>query len=448
MNLKKILTIHNGVSQLKKNILSGTAYSIINILLLLISYPLYLRFLGTELYGLWATLTVILTFSQLGNLGINNAVIKFVAQEYGKKENGIITEYVSTAVIMIFLPLTVIILGLFIFRTNIALFLNLSADFTGIAIKLIPLIGLLSAFVYFTNIIKGTLSGIGRIDLSNYIYLVARIFGVLFSILLLFFSYNIWSLFYGVLLTYVLSALSFIYVLAIKYELKLFKVSAFKLKRMKDLFYFGGTLTFSTFVRMLLQPFNKIIISRYIGLSEVTFYEIAFKGAMQLRSIYEKGLQAIMPKISELHGKRKNIKKSVKSIYKKSLKFILYTGLPVFTAIFIFGEFLLNIWLGSNYNILILVTLRVFLVAVFVSLIIIPAYYIFMGLNLVTVCLKGVVIRVIFNISVILLIKIIFKEISFLSIVYTFASGLLVLTLYYLYQYYNLMIIDKNKIFQ
>ena len=47
---------------------------------MLIAYPVYLGFLGYEKYGLWLTLATVLSFSQLGKLGINHAVIKVVAE--------------------------------------------------------------------------------------------------------------------------------------------------------------------------------------------------------------------------------------------------------------------------------------------------------------------------------------------------------------------------------
>jgi len=40
-----------------------------------------------------------------------------------------------------------------------------------------------------------------------------------------------------------------------------------------------------------MEPFNKVIISKYIGLSKVTYYELALKGAISLRSLYEMGLK-------------------------------------------------------------------------------------------------------------------------------------------------------------
>ena len=52
-----------------------------NILILLVSYPIYLKYLGIEFYGLWAILSVVVSFSEFARLEIDIAVIKYVAEE-------------------------------------------------------------------------------------------------------------------------------------------------------------------------------------------------------------------------------------------------------------------------------------------------------------------------------------------------------------------------------
>jgi K+ transporter len=56
-------------SQLRVNIFSGVAATMVNIIVMAIAYPIYLHFLGYEQYGVWLVLSVVLTFAQLGNLG-------------------------------------------------------------------------------------------------------------------------------------------------------------------------------------------------------------------------------------------------------------------------------------------------------------------------------------------------------------------------------------------
>jgi O-antigen/teichoic acid export membrane protein len=68
-------------SQLRINMVSDVAATIANSIVLAIAYPIYLHFLGYEKYGIWLVLATVLTFAQLGNLGISPAVMKLVAEE-------------------------------------------------------------------------------------------------------------------------------------------------------------------------------------------------------------------------------------------------------------------------------------------------------------------------------------------------------------------------------
>ena len=56
--------------------LIGTCFSIV-------SYPIYLHYLGYHRYGLWLVLSVIVSVAQLGNLGIPWALMKLVAEDHG-----------------------------------------------------------------------------------------------------------------------------------------------------------------------------------------------------------------------------------------------------------------------------------------------------------------------------------------------------------------------------
>lgn len=59
---------------------------IISAITLLVSIPLTLRYLGTERYGMWMTLSSIVTFLQFADLGIGNGLLNAVANAHGKDD--------------------------------------------------------------------------------------------------------------------------------------------------------------------------------------------------------------------------------------------------------------------------------------------------------------------------------------------------------------------------
>ena len=69
------------MSQLRKNILTGSLTTLINVGIVLITYPFYLGTLGYVDYGLWLILSTFLSLSRLSDMGVTSAVTKRVAEE-------------------------------------------------------------------------------------------------------------------------------------------------------------------------------------------------------------------------------------------------------------------------------------------------------------------------------------------------------------------------------
>ena len=67
-------------SQLRINMVSGVAATVVNLVVLAIAYPAHLYFLGYETYGVWLILATVLTFAQLSNLGIISIFIFCLTQ--------------------------------------------------------------------------------------------------------------------------------------------------------------------------------------------------------------------------------------------------------------------------------------------------------------------------------------------------------------------------------
>ncbi len=425
------------LSQLKKNVLSGSVLAGTNIILLLIAYPVYLKYLGAEKYGLWATLSVVVFFSQLGELGINNALIKYVAGEFGKRNYKEITKYTTTAFCILIIPSFLILLIVFLFTTQIIIFLGLKPSYASEAERLIPLIGLLSVFILFVELIKGILMGVGRVDISNYVFLLGRIIQVVGSVILIIGGLGIWGLYFGTVSAYVITFIIYLYILCIRYKIKIFRIDSFAKSCFNNLLIFGGTMFSARLVSMLMEPFNKVIISKYIGLPEVTYYELALRGAVSLRSLYEMGLKAIMPKVSQLQQELHDIKDTVKKIHKQSIQFILFFALPAFCGLFVLAKFVLFVWLGNSYNPQISMALRWFLFGYIINLFSVPSYYIFMGLNKVSLCFYAALLRSFAHSGVILFFIAAGFPVSFdlIIVINTFAmmgAALLLIITYYL----------------
>lgn len=424
-----------GHHQLNRNIFSGSITAAMGIVLSIISYPIYLHFLGAGLYGLWIILSVVISFSAIGGLGIDDAIVKYVAQEYGKNNKENILKYISTSINFLIICGILIIAVLISIIDVIRGFLNLGIQYSELFYAIFPFIVILSVFIFIVNLINSVLKGLGRFDQASYFLLSGRIIAVSIAIVLLTSGYSIWSLYWGQLL-------SFIYVLIISAIFIHREIGAFynpwkfDAKSLWILIKFGGMLTVSKVISMLLVPFVKIVIVRYIGLSDVAYFEIAHKIVLQIRSLFERGISAIMPEISRLTTAAHNQEKEISRIIFKAYKLILFLGLPTFILLILVGDTIIKAWLATEYNVAISTTFKIIAIGFTFNLLIIPIYYHFMALGKVKYCFYNHLVQAVLN-FVLISILLFANIISYYLFVVTFAISVCVSALVLLILYYN-----------
>ena len=108
-------------SQLRINMVSGVATTVVNVIVLAIGFPIYLHFLGYEKYGVWLVLATVLSFAQLGNLGIGRAIMKLVAEEHGRNNMKGIQQYVATAIGILIISGTLALITIIVLKIQIIL---------------------------------------------------------------------------------------------------------------------------------------------------------------------------------------------------------------------------------------------------------------------------------------------------------------------------------------
>lgn len=418
---------------LHKNMLSGTILAIGSTLILFVSYPIYLKNLGAEMYGLWAALTIILAFSNIGRLGLDLAIIKYVSEEFGNKDLESIKGYFNTALFFL-LGVGLIIFGtIFILKIHIINLLKIPQEYFNLANNLVPPVALISLLVFCIEIINGTLKGLGRFDLANYYYLTGKAISVILALILFQLDLKIWALYLGNLVMYLIIGLLASY--------KIYKQIGFilsikniKSKYLKELIGFGGVITASSIISMLLIPFNKAIISRFIGLSEVTYFEIASRAILRLRALWEHAIRVIMPEISRIKSKNKDFTEISNKILKKTFQLIFFTGLPTFLILFFIAPLFFQFWLKGQFSAEIGIIFKILLIGYFINLISIPFYYYFMAIGKISYCFMNHLTQALSNFLVIsiLIYLSIYNLLSF-SIVYSGAIAFGAITIILLF---------------
>jgi O-antigen/teichoic acid export membrane protein len=424
-------------SQLRINMASGAVTTVINSVTLVVAFPIYLHFLGYDRYGVWLVLTTVLSFAQLGNLGISKAVMKLVAEEYGRGDIEGIQRCVTTALSLLFISGMFVLAVILVLKNQIIGAFNLTGENAALISSLLPYIGCLSIYVFIVQALNAVPSGLGRIDLANYIQSLGRIVTVTVATILLYSGRGIESLLIGNAFSYVfIHVASFICIRRIV-RIRILRLKNLDARRGRSILRFGGAVIGGSLMNMMLSPFNKLMLSRYAGVSAIPIYEIAYRGGMEVRGLVEAGLRALMPEISRIGANMtREAKERIVAINKQSMKLIFLAGASLFCFVFIIAGVLLKVWLGDKFVDTLPYTLRIMLVATFVSLVGVPAYYTHMGQGRVHHCLISHFILSLINVVVVIGYAVVSPEMIESRVYYAILLGQCGSTVYLIWQLY------------
>jgi O-antigen/teichoic acid export membrane protein len=387
-------------SQLRVNIASGFVTTAVNVLLMAVSYPLYLHYLGYEKVGVWLLLSSVQNFAQLGVLGIGPALTKLVAEEQGRNDAQGAQRYVSLATLVVSVTGALAVVALFAFRAPVARALGLSAENALIAVRLLPFMGMLTALTFLNQVVIAALSGVGRMDISNYCVTCAKIAALGLEVTLLCRGWGVVTLLLGdVLGCSVIHVVGHVY-LRRHTGIRMIRGNPWDARRFARLLSFAGTVFVASLTNLLIAPLNKVALSNYAGVGLVPVFEIAFNGALHLRSLAQVGLGALMPAVSHRNAAgTAQSRGEIRRLYHRSVYFLLLVtplgyGLAVLVA-----RPLLRLWLGSRFVPQIETSFDILLASALVSLIAVPAYYVLMATDRVRSCMLSHLVAAAANIA-------------------------------------------------
>jgi len=387
------------LTQLRRNILSGSVVQGLNISIIFFSYPLYIHFLGFEQFSVWVLLSVIISFAQFGDFGIGKAIINHVAavnREEDKKKNLNIQKILLNGLAVVIFISIIIQLIINIFTNDIIQLLNVPPKYVLQATFVVPLIGI-SIFLFLVyDCIASVLTGMGRLDIYNALLLFLNIIKISLTITLLVYKPQISSMVYGVLFSNIL-LIGIIVIILLRNKISFrFRLHTVSLKIIKQLLTFGIPLLGIQTVNVIMFPFIKIVISRFFGIEFVGFFELATKAAYSFRTLFEKGLFALLPEFSK-HSEtyftdnmsREKLREGVLRMTKIVAKF----GIPTLVLVSLFSGFLLKLWLNKSFTPSIHTGFLLLQPGIIVGLVSLPAYYALMAMRKQVYCFMESIIR-------------------------------------------------------
>jgi O-antigen/teichoic acid export membrane protein len=381
--------------QLKWNSFWGMIRSIFTAVLFAVSYPIYIHFLGLEVFGLWVILMAVVVYLQMGGLNLPQAATKFVSESLVQNNLTRVCQC-STSIIGSILGLGgVVVLVMFFGRATLAGFLPAPESLRPQLPFLITLTALITTLAILAETLGGIVSGAGRMDWVFIMEICSRTIIFLVGVPLLYWQYGLLSLFYASVVGYlVYIGLAF---WGIKRSLGFVPLGPayFSWQVFREATRFSLPLLMGSLFSCLLQPFNRILLGLVISPAAASVYDIANRAAQMLRGLIETGLRPLMPRISSLKAQAND--QNIRPLSLKLVRTLIFWATPLIILIFLIIDQVTPLWLHIPAIPEINTNFRIILWGAYANLLTIPLYYAFMGMGQVDRCFRAHTVQTVVN---------------------------------------------------
>jgi len=354
--------------QLLKNSLTGALQSIVFMSLVFTVIPVFMARLGAQQYGIFSAVTILGNLNVLTSLGLTNALVKFLAEQGRSQESNLDILVVLILTASILVPL--LLIGIPLNRFVLLKVLNLPPEYLSEENTLYILMLLSYFFLFLGQVFKAILDSLQKVDLNNYLQIVYNFAYWGSFLLLLELGYGLAELGMAMLVCSVIwCALSGYFALKSWGKIthtglrKEFGRIAKKQISYGIRIYFGGLATF------FFEPFTKVLISHYIGTTQVGFFDIAVRIKTQVEGLISKILSPLYPFLASLKDRDK-IRLYVHDLGQK----VLLTVTPVIVLVVVAVKPFINVWLKQNVEVVSISTILI-VSAHLLYTAIIPNYY-------------------------------------------------------------------------
>lgn len=342
--------------------------------------PFVLGYLGNEEFGIWALVGVISSYAQLSEFGISESLVKFIAEYQTRNDTLRLNQLINTALV-IYLILSSIFCILFILSLPFIVdtILNIPPDLRDKAAYVFT-VGLILFFVnLLTGIFSSLVKGFQRMEFSNGITIISLVLTALGTIIVLHRGYGLIGLIYNnACITPIIIVLNVIAAKRLFPEMKLNPFRYFNRETLNVIWRFSWKIQVSNITQLLVFQIDRILLSHYIGLEAVSFYEIANRIAFQGRNLIVSIFSPMIPAASSLQAQHAH--DVITGLYRRSFKYMSIITIPFSFLIIALAHPFINIWMGSGFETSAF-TIQFLMIVYMTNLLTGPGSFILSGIN-------------------------------------------------------------------
>lgn len=342
---------HKRTNNYLKQIKGSVLFKLGAILASFIAMPIMIKYLGMEMFGIWATMLTLISWVMLFDLGIGNGLKNKVSESLAKNDTNLASAYISTAYVVIglvSLVLLVIFLVLSFWVPWQGVFNTNTVSEESLRMAVISL----SFFVFFNfwlslvnqiyhGIQKSSVVVLGQF-LSNFSALI--VIFLLYKHAPISLTYMVFA-YGGSLISANIGISCFLFYK--RRDLKP-RFGLFDNHKIKPLLSLGLNFFIIQIAVLAIFMTDKILITQLLGPAEVTPYEVVFKLFSVITIVHGLILAPLWPAYTDAY--HKNDFHWIRKTLRNQLKIFLILSLLTILMIAIAPK-IISLWIGSSLNI-------------------------------------------------------------------------------------------------
>lgn len=334
------------MSQFLKNSISGYLSSATTIVIGLLLTPLLVTQLGHQVYGVWVLVTSLAIYLTLLDMGVADAVTRYVARARAVRDGDQVTAVVSTAftVYLVGGLLSLVITSLLVFLLLPAL--NTPEELLPTAQWLLMALGIGSMLILSCRVFDGALRGAQRYDLANALQIVYSVFLAGGTALALLLGGGLAEIAWVNLSASVLMAAG--QAVVGRWAVPEARLARHAVSRSlaRELVGFSSWVFLTNISYRVYTHFDAVILAIFLPVRAITPYNLGYRVAALLGEGLYPVLKLLFPIAAEMHMRQEN--EALRRLLVQGTKVALAISMAGGIIIWFLGEALIRLWIGPG----------------------------------------------------------------------------------------------------
>ena len=309
--------------------------------------PLLLGGLGKEVYGVWVVVDAVGRTVSLLDFGFGTSFVKHVA-EYDARGDRAGVNAVFSAGLLFYTGVALLLASAALLAVEPLLTIFSIPEALRPEARMALRIAIAaSGCANFMAVHQSIINGLQRMEITNAIMVGISLAFLVGCVIVVQGGYGVTGIAVSQLVTQVIGiAASMHFARRVEPSLR-FSVEGIRQKG-RHLFYFGLNVHLSNVAAIVNANFDKFLLSRWLGATQVAYYDVGTRAPATARSFAMVMLATLTPAASEVetrHGPE-----GFYALYERASRYVALVAFPLFIGVAVASRPLIEAWIGTGYE--------------------------------------------------------------------------------------------------